>query len=107
MKHCGISRLVILSQLLQSLPLTYSLALASLVSSSLIANKEPAALNATTRLANNTGLQSLMQVNLKAACSKEFFLTEPLQLRTLQRATQRSFHLPHPRCSFECDIYEP
>ena len=67
----GISRFKILSQLLQLLPLTSSIALASLVSSSLISNKEPAALNATTRLANNTGLQSLMQVNLEAPYNKE------------------------------------
>lgn len=65
------SRFVILSQLLQSLPLTSSLALASLVSSSLIPNKDTSAFYATTRLGNNTGLQSLMQVILKARCNKD------------------------------------
>lgn len=87
MKLCGLSSLVILSQ-----P-SPSLALASVASSSLIANKDPTPVNATTRFANRVGLKSLVQVNFKTFCNKEVWLTELLQLR----APQRTFRLPHPR----------
>ena len=80
MKLCEISRLAILFQLVGRVtalpPLevsrsTPSLALVSLLSSSLATNQGTTMVTATTRLANRTSLHSLGQVHLNPLAAKK------------------------------------